>query len=147
MRKDTGPANHNAKPPEYYETTPVLRSNFKKICATQGWNFDDFIEYGSSEWYISPDYTYSKRKYFYVLKKGKMPRRIGRERLILLGSTVYLLDSIIHDKYKEDDKYTDECLVWDDAVLTDEIKLLKESIKRFEEKTSIKLKVKIITED
>lgn len=60
-----GSLNSNSKPKKHYETKSCFRSEFKKICKNQGWDFDDFEEI-FAEW----KYTKDKRlrKYYYKFK-------------------------------------------------------------------------------
>ena len=42
MRNSVGNKHPRAKSKEHYLTNPTSTSNFKKICKTQGWDFDSF---------------------------------------------------------------------------------------------------------
>lgn len=64
-----GSSHFKAKDQKYYETYPVTRANFKKVCETQGWNYKAFEEIESGEWYFSPCKTFNRKKYFYKRKE------------------------------------------------------------------------------
>lgn len=58
-----------AKPMEHYETTPTLKSGFRKTCKRKGWNFEDFKEV-FAEYHVS-EKGRKTPKYFYFLNGGK----------------------------------------------------------------------------
>lgn len=49
LKKQLGFKHPKAKQKKFYETKATTKSNFKKICKTQGWNFDDFEHINSGE--------------------------------------------------------------------------------------------------
>lgn len=63
-----GEGNISAKPMEYYEKTPVLRSSFKRTCKRMDWDFNNFEEI-FAEWYIRPNDKTRRPKNFYKLKR------------------------------------------------------------------------------
>lgn len=64
-----------------------------------------------------------------------MNKKITKERLIKLGTTISLLNTIIHDKCN--------LVVVDDIELTNHIKTLQARILYFEQVTGLKLSVNI----
>ena len=64
--KYSGCKSYKAKNKEYYANNASLRGNFKKICKSQGWQFNDFEEIFSG-WYYHK-IGKRERKYLYVLK-------------------------------------------------------------------------------
>lgn len=62
--KTTGIKNHKYRPKKYYSEKSSYRFCFKKICKTQGWDFNNFFEV----WKGYKDNNYRK-KYFYLEKK------------------------------------------------------------------------------
>ena len=61
--KTLGANNINYKPKEYYINKASTRSNFKRICKSQGWLFDNFEEVFSGE--LAKD---SHKKFYYIYK-------------------------------------------------------------------------------
>lgn len=43
MKKNIGEKHHKYKNKEWYKENPCTKSNFKKICRTQGWDYDKFL--------------------------------------------------------------------------------------------------------
>lgn len=68
--KIMGRNNHKSKSFEYYESVPVIRSNFKTACKRQGWDFNDFEEI-FAEWGYDVNKDQRYRKYFYKFKGEK----------------------------------------------------------------------------
>lgn len=64
--KYAGCKSYKAKSKEYYASNARLRGNFKKICKSQGWQFDDFEEIFSGWHYHKIGKR--ERKYLYILK-------------------------------------------------------------------------------
>lgn len=62
--------NPNSKPMEHYEVSSSTRTNFKKICKVQGWNFEDFQEVFAEWYYKTPKIRERKYNYFYKLKQN-----------------------------------------------------------------------------
>ena len=62
-----GKNNHKSKPFEYYESISTIRSNFKRTCNRQGWDFND-IEEIFAEWGYDINKDQRYRKYFYKFK-------------------------------------------------------------------------------
>lgn len=62
-----GEKHFNAKPKEYFEETPTLRSNFKTTCKRMNWDFNEFQEV-FAKFYIRPNGE-KERMYFYKALK------------------------------------------------------------------------------
>lgn len=60
--KVKGVKNYKSKKKDYYETNPIVRTQFKRTCKRQEWNFEDFEEIKSNEKYLR------SIKYFYKEK-------------------------------------------------------------------------------
>lgn len=75
-------------------------------------------------------------------KKHKKSRRIGKKRFLYLCNAINLLDLIIHNNF-EDENFCSDAFIYDDEVLTKEILNLKEFTLKFEEKTGLRLRINI----
>lgn len=64
MEKENNPM-HKGK--EYYETTPVFRANFKRVCIRNSWKFENFQEIWDGTWFKVDGYR-RKRRFTYVEK-------------------------------------------------------------------------------
>lgn len=53
---------------EYYSTKSTQRAKFKRACKSHNWNFDDFEEVFSGEYYINPNTNERNKKYYYIYK-------------------------------------------------------------------------------
>lgn len=60
-----------AKNIDHYEKRTYLKSYFKNVCKRKKWDYNDFEEIFSGEYYIQPNTGYKIKKYFYKLKKER----------------------------------------------------------------------------
>lgn len=61
-----GEKSPRANSKEHYQSTPTRRDKFKRTCIRMGWEFADFKEVFSDEYYYSPNNNRKIKKYYYI---------------------------------------------------------------------------------